>query len=710
MLPTFLAGALFFLQTPVPPPAEAPAQEPAPKAARVLLTGATVHTMVTGEAPRVADVLIEGERIVSVGGPRPQDADLVVIDLAGKHLVPGLIDAHVNFDPEHDALYLAAGVTLVRDVGGDHGRLTEERAPVRRDALPGPSLLTAGAVLDGDPPSSAMAVVLRNAHAAEDYLPILFEENVDFLATMPGLPEDAWRKAIELAHAKSLTVFGPRPQALSLADALAAGQDGFHGIDALLPAGVFWEIVQTPAIDASISALAQARAPLVPLFAASALRLDDQGEGSTRASLALLAPGYESWWMAELTGRKPFLAPDKRKLGERVVEKQARALKSLFDAGVRLVPGSGSPQPWLFPGQALQRELVLWQQAGIPAQAVLELATRGTAEALGLAGQRGTLQPGAVADALVLDRDPREDVAHLADPARVVVRGRVLTREELEERLSAVAEVQKSVRVELAKPVAVEPPPTPEGAVVILEGTVETESFGTRVSSERYRVARLTGGGILYSGRVVYPRAETTAGKRELTVEQIVRDGKLEDVHVVLEEPGSRLEHKGMWSAGGWRTQSALNGKVVATPKPLRERPLCTEVGSVTTYLLLGQQPVGPDLHVLQLHAGFDGELVTWRSELDDHGDHQVRTHIGQLAFRLDEHGAIAFVLTRVGGGEVRTRALAATAFGGPGLPLSADKRAHAASAPVAPAVPAGASDLPTKESGKANGKDGGGG
>jgi predicted amidohydrolase len=105
----------------------APAQE-VPSAdgkplARLLLRGATVQTMVPGEAPRVTNVLIEEGRVRALTDDVPPGADLRVIDLSGKHLLPGLIDACVNFDPEHDALYLAAGVTLVRDLGGDHAAL-----------------------------------------------------------------------------------------------------------------------------------------------------------------------------------------------------------------------------------------------------------------------------------------------------------------------------------------------------------------------------------------------------------------------------------------------------------------------------------------------------------------------------------------------------------------------------------------------------------
>jgi len=682
-------------QTPAPPlrgepartkPAESSAAPaPGPKTRALLLRGATLHTMLPGDEPRVADLLIEDGHIRALGPAAASGSDHDVLELAGKHVVPGLIDAHVNFDPEHDALYLAAGVTLVRDLGGDHFTLTQQRLPEQRERVPGPALLTAGAALDGDPPASAAAVVLRNADAAESYLPILFEEQVDFLSVLPGLPDDAWRKTLALAKERGLVVFGARPARLALADALAAGQGGFHSLDSLLPPGKFWDAVTSDELAESIAALAQAGKPLVPLLHASAARLEDQDTPEWRALLGLFAPTYESWWRAELATRKPFLAPERRGAGELVLDKQTRALRALYDAGARLLAGSGSPQPWLVPGTALHQELAQWVAAGIPPDKVLELATRGAAEALGLAGQRGTLQPGAWADLLVLDQDPREDVARLREPAIVVVRGRALTRTELDERVRQVGLHQSALRTALDKPVDVAPPPQGEQGTLLLDGTVESDSYGVRVSTERYRVLRLDADTLLYTGRVVFP-ASAGSVARELTLEQFVRRGRLEQVHASLKQGESLLEHDGLWTANSWRMQTRLDGKVVNAPAPLREQPACVETGSVTALLVLGQLPSTERVSVVQLHPGFDAEPVNWRLELGEDGNHRVRTQVGYKAFHLDDVGAIEWAISKVGAGVLQTRALAGAAADGKGLPVPGGARAsEAGSTPPKP-------------------------
>jgi imidazolonepropionase-like amidohydrolase len=664
-------------------PKSTPAQ-PTPTAAKaLLLRGATLHTQRLGEEPRIEDLLVVDGRIRTLGPEATSWSDREVLELAGKHVLPGLLDAHVNFDPAHDPLYLAAGVTWVRDLGGDHFALTRERLPARRDLGPGPALATAGAVLDGDPPASARAVVLRNADAAESYLPILFQEQVDFLSLLPGLPDDAWRRTLALAKEQSLAAYGPRPAQRSLAEAIAAGQSGFHSLDALLPPGETWNTVSEEALSASIAALAAAKVPIVPLFFASRSRLEDQSGPEWRALLGLLAPSYEAWWRAELAGRAELLRPENRAALKGLVAKQARALLALHAAGARLVPGSGAPQPWLVPGTALHQELAQWVAAGLSTDEVLALATREAAAALGLAGQRGTLEPGAWADLVVLDADPRGDLARLLDPAFVVVRGRVLTRAELAAGLTALDERQSALRAELARPLEVAPPPQAEEGVPILEGTIESTAFGERVASERYRVVRIDPKTLLFTTRVLYPPAAGGLA-RELTLEQFVHEGRLQQVHASLREGESLLEHDGLWTANTWRMQTRLDGHVVNTPAPLREQPACVDAGTLTTLLVLAQQRE-ERVPLVQLHPGLDGEAVAWKFELGADGNFRVRTHLGYKAFELDATGALVWALSKVGNGVVESRALSATAFGGAGLLPVATPKPESADASTPP-------------------------
>ena len=183
----------------------------------VAIVGGTVHTMEAGAEPAAATVIVRDGRIEAVLDPAvPAPADARVIDAKGRHLVPGLIDGMVYFDADHDALYIAQGVTTIRDLGGDPVSAFLGRLPDRRNRVPGPALVTPGTVIDGDPPSSSNAVIVRSADVAPGLLQILLDENVDFFSVQLGLPADALARTIELAHEHELEVWGPLPRAVTL--------------------------------------------------------------------------------------------------------------------------------------------------------------------------------------------------------------------------------------------------------------------------------------------------------------------------------------------------------------------------------------------------------------------------------------------------------------------------------------------------------------
>ena len=96
---------------------EPSAQDSAPAPKVLALVGATLHTMVPGSEPAPGTLLVSQGLLEVLAPDAPLPENALKIDITDMHVVPGLIDAMVNHDVEHDALYLASGVTLVRDTG-----------------------------------------------------------------------------------------------------------------------------------------------------------------------------------------------------------------------------------------------------------------------------------------------------------------------------------------------------------------------------------------------------------------------------------------------------------------------------------------------------------------------------------------------------------------------------------------------------------------
>jgi hypothetical protein len=639
----------------------------------LLISGGSVHTQVPAEAARVADVLVVDGRVRSVGLDLELPAECARIDASGLHVVPGLIDGMVYHDLEHDALYTAAGVTLLRDHGNDLAAILTQRDPALRERRAGPWLSISGAVIDGHPPSSPNALVLPDEHRTHQLVPVVIAEGVDFLAVQSNLGLAAWREVLALAHGAeggALQVWGPRPTAVPLETLLAEGQDGLVFLDELLPAGTTWEDVRDQAFDEQARRVAESGLRVTPVLGATARLAQIQDAGV--AALSELGPNYTRLWRGELRARR------ERDEGffERartVQAAQARLLLALERAGVRLVPGSGAPHPWLAPGRGLVDELALWQAAGIPAARCLELATHGAAQALDLAG-RGTIAPGQVADLVLLGSDPSADIAALRDVRGVVLRGRALAREDLDRSLAELRRAQAAAHQDSERGIEVAAPSLPKGRE-ILRGRVETRTPAGVTAAERWSVVEGIDEAVYFVGcRRMPPSAERPA--IEVETRQGVRGGRLDSFRVTLRTGGRELVVDGVLVGSQMRVERRLDGKFISN-QAAREALVTLDVSSVTTLLVLAHTAEDGPLPVLRLDEALELEVVRWDLRLEQDGDHALRTPQGYKWASFDENGSLRAALDVSGGAEATIVSTEVDTLGGPGLPLPADKLAR---------------------------------
>ncbi|NMO19592.1 amidohydrolase family protein [Pyxidicoccus fallax] len=426
------------------------------RAASLALVGVTVLPM--GGADALADqtVLVDGERIVAVGPsastPVPEGA--VRVDGRGRWLMPGLADMHLHLQQgtgtAADAagrqmrLLLANGVTTARALGGAPTGL-ELRARVAKGEVLGPRLLVAGPSFHGQS--------VKSPEAARQRVREQKAAGFDLLKTHGGLGRETYDAMMDEARAQGLRVSGHVTPDVGLEHALASGQqlehlDGWLG--ALLPPGDPAKVDQLDFSDAlermdaaRIPALAQATkkagvwsSPTMDLFdlLSNADRLDLL---KARPELRYVPAAAVEAWSKELSSPEFAGAPAERR--KRFVELRHQVLRGLHAAGAGLLVGSDSPQFFMVTGFAVHREMEAMAAAGLPAQAVLEAATRNAAEYLGEANEWGTVAQGLRADLLLLDSDPRQDVRNTRAISGVVLRGRWIPRAELDAMLEEVA-------------------------------------------------------------------------------------------------------------------------------------------------------------------------------------------------------------------------------------------------------------------------------
>lgn len=431
------------------------------------LTGATLFDGTGGPPIPDATVVIEDNRFTRVGPaaatPSPQGAQIV--DVRGRFLIPGLTDMHVHVlgpDRQHSALFLAAGVTTVLDLGGQLSDLVAHRAAIQTGATPGPRLLFAGPFLEEGEPYQGFAHMSRRIDPAhvEDAVDDLAHAGVDAVKLYVTIQPETAHRACARAHAHGLRVF-MHQQATWGAEAAEAGVDCVEHMmvfGQLAPAslrppdagrltpfeygGWMWRWLADvdPGSDAVACLLDRlvtagtALDPTLVLFAARPGALGaDVGDTSMddperTPLLPLLPPRVRDELISRWAERRQAAAG----ASPAAVDRMRRGWEHLLSLvgrfhrlGGTVLAGTDCPNVAIVSGYSIHRELELLVRAGLSSTDALVAATRRPAEHLGRAGEFGSIAPGRAADLLVLTADPLADIRNTRRIERVVVRGQI---------------------------------------------------------------------------------------------------------------------------------------------------------------------------------------------------------------------------------------------------------------------------------------------
>lgn len=461
----------------------------------------THATVVDGSgAPPALDmtVVVEGGRVTALAPSartrlRPGTR---TVDLTGKYLIPGLIEAHTHSDgPETviPALYALTGVTTVREMRGQPVH-HEWREKIRSGALLGPRWVIGSPIVDGAPSLWAAdvgpTIEVRDAAEARRAVRRVKREGADFVKAYSRLSREAYFALADEARRLGIPHLGHCPDTVRIAEASAAGHRTIEHLHALLLATsrhekeirrrlaavrldprdpsslsryhswfqqvhpLEWRAVQgydRDRADALFRSLAAHGTAVVPTLSVHrTLELPDDVPSRAEEWKYLPAWQVESWpdQLAALTGGR---TPEQARQIRRIFAHRLRLVSELHGAGVRLAAGTDTGTGYLVPGFALHDELALLVTAGLTPAEALRSATRDAARTLGLPGV-GSVARGQAADLLVLDADPLRDIRNTRRIHGVVVNGRWIPPEERRRLLAAVEEA------------AAQTPPPQEGA------------------------------------------------------------------------------------------------------------------------------------------------------------------------------------------------------------------------------------------------------
>jgi imidazolonepropionase-like amidohydrolase len=390
--------------------------DPPPAAGTLILRNARLFDGTGGPVLENGTVVVENGRIVDAGAVDAAPSVGRVIDLEGRFLMPGIIDAHTHLSmdsgaqPAHGAEmlrpavagHLAAatlrralrmGVTTIRDVGAYGDTVLELRQAMRYGAFRGPRLLTCARIVSATSPGGRHFEGMYREADGPDQMRQAAREQIrlgaDFVKIMA-----TGARSVELEDPRPAQVTPEEMNAVvdethRLGYRLAAHCEGLAGTELAINAGADtiehgFHLHQRPDL---LESLAARRGVLVP----------------TLSFLADIAGRRADDWSPHLVER-----------GGHNLEEAYKTMEAALAAEVPLAMGFDSS-----PEEQAASELALMTDAGMSTHAALVAATANGAMALGLDDVIGTIEPGKFADLVVVDGDPTEDIGILTEPNRI---------------------------------------------------------------------------------------------------------------------------------------------------------------------------------------------------------------------------------------------------------------------------------------------------
>jgi Amidohydrolase family len=443
----------------------------------LVIANVTIIDM-TGAPPKADQVvLIEGGRITQIGKAAktriPEQAQ--IIDGQGKFLIPSFWDMHVHFfDSERTLpLFVANGVLGVRELGGPMDDVLRWRAEAAAGKIVSPRIVTAGRILDGDPPASRPEYtdVAKTPDDGRKAVRKLKARGVDLIKVYDKLTRDTYFAIADEAKRLRLPFAGHTPTEITTLEASNAGQRTIEHLGKTLedssadpqrvrtaqsekiPPNDFFAFTTRIGryYDAILATYSEKKAgelfarfrrnktwqvpTLVTKYGRTYIdELDARGDVRGK----YLPKADVDYWKPSVGFFSRYRTPSYITAQKAYFQKELQLVGDMNRAGVSILAGSDSTAAYVIPGFSLHDELALLVSAGLTPMQALRTATRNPAEYLGELRQHGTVEKGKAADLILLDADPIADIKNTTRINAVIQRGRFLSRSDLDRILADV--------------------------------------------------------------------------------------------------------------------------------------------------------------------------------------------------------------------------------------------------------------------------------
>ncbi len=429
------------------------------QSAPLFVTHVAVVDVIAGRVQPDMTVEIRGRTISAISdGPVRIPRRATVVDGRGKYLIPGLWDMHVHLSFPAGAaqiflpVMVANGVLGARDMHSFLSTIVSLKHAVVTGTQIGPRLFIAGTAVDGPNSYLPAARVVRTPDEARTAVRELKAAGVDFIKVYSSLPKDLYLAVANEAKNEGIPFVGHVPYPVTAAEASDAGQ---RSLEHLTEVDVGTSSDEGAIKAEELEAMNQKHGyipdpnRLKSTFdSAKTAALFERFRQNDTWQVPTLVVFYQERQIAEPRVRGndsllvyiPKMLRDYwRSLPTDIATKMVAlyAVHSdlvgrLHQAGVPILAGSDCPNPYVYPGFSLHDELGLLVHAGLTPAEALRTATINPARFMGLTDSLGVVATGKVADLVLLDGNPLQDIANTKRIRAVIQGGRLLNRRALD--------------------------------------------------------------------------------------------------------------------------------------------------------------------------------------------------------------------------------------------------------------------------------------
>ncbi len=371
-------------------------------------------------------VLIRGDRIVAVG---PADSvaipgNATIIDATGKTIMPGMVDMHGHLQLTSEnlgsVLQLANGITTVRDLASDIDVATSQRDRAQAGRIAAPRAVLAGFLEGPGKWAGPTSVLIRTEDDARRWIATYDSLGYKQIKVYNLVHPDLIPTIAAEAHRRGMRLSGHIPRGLTVQNAIDLGFDEVNHA-AFLFSTFFQDSLYVPTMRA-YSAVASAVAANVDVEGRPMTELID----ALKRHRTVIDGTFAVWVTSAGTGIGQAVGAGVPKDVVKADANYTRLIKRLYDAGVTLVPGTDN-----FGSSSFDTELELYEKAGIPAPAVLQIATLVPARVMKDDKEYGSVAVGKVADVIIVNGKPAEHVGDVRKVEQVIRAGRLYDVKEL---------------------------------------------------------------------------------------------------------------------------------------------------------------------------------------------------------------------------------------------------------------------------------------